>query len=38
MMQQSFAMDFSSSRGQPDLQQPKARNQPQGQVQEFVVK
>lgn len=33
MMQQSpFSMDFSSARGQPDLQQPKARNQPQGQV------
>ena len=36
MMQQSFAMDFSSSQGQPDLQQPKARNQPQGQVQKFA--
>lgn len=32
MMQQgSFKLDYPS-RGQPDLQQPKARNQPQGQV------
>ncbi|KAL9559043.1 hypothetical protein MBANPS3_000606 [Mucor bainieri] len=31
-MQQPFAMEFPSSRGQPDLQQPKARNQPQGQL------
>ncbi|KAI8344917.1 hypothetical protein BD560DRAFT_14436, partial [Blakeslea trispora] len=33
MMQHNpFSMDFSSSRAQLDLQQPKARNQPQGQL------
>lgn len=34
MMQSSpFKLDYLV-RGQPDLQQPKARNQPQGQVSE----
>lgn len=31
MQQGAFKLDYPN-RGQPDLQQPKARNQPQGQV------